>query len=486
LVAFLAITIAMPAAAADSKAAAMVFDANSGKTLYARNADAERYPASLTKMMTLYILFEELRAKRVSLSTPFTVSDLASRQAPSKLGLKPGSTITAEDCILSLVTKSANDAAVVIAENVAGSVPAFAARMNRTAKALGMTQTNFRNPNGLPDPAQHTTARDLIRLGLALQDRFPEYYKYFSTASFTYRGARIRNHNNLIGHVAGVDGIKTGYTRASGFNIVTNVNRDGRHVIAVVMGGQTASRRDAQMRELLAKYVPQASAGPRETPMLVAGAGALGVAKARLPRSRPDLADADTALAYADAGPSHDLVSQAMAEARDAQGDVGEDPENDPIAHRIEVASAVAQFADISIENAKGDPIAELMRRARARAVSEGAAPANVQVAAVTQDVIAAGPAGRGETADAEGGDVQWYVQIGAVPSKDGAKALLEDAQDSMGSVLASMEPVTQTVQHRGTTLYRARFAGFSDKEAARATCAKMKRKDISCLAVPN
>jgi D-alanyl-D-alanine carboxypeptidase len=150
------------------------------------------------------------------------------------------------------------------------------------------------------------------------------------------------------------------------------------------------------------------------------------------------------------------------------------------------VASAVAQFADISIENAKGDPIAELMRRARARAVSDGAAPANVQVAAVTQDVIAAGPAGRGETADAEGGDVQWYVQIGAVPSKDGAKALLEDAQDSMGSVLASMEPVTQTVQHRGTTLYRARFAGFSDKEAARATCAKMKRKDISCLAVPN
>ena len=290
LVAFLVLSACAPApVAANEKYAAIVVDANTGETLFARHAESRRYPASLTKMMTLYVLFEELEAGRLNLDSGLSVSANAQRQAPSKLGVKAGSTIKVEQAILALVTKSANDVAVVVAENVGGSVSGFAGRMNRAAKALGMDSTTFRNPHGLPDNGQYTTARDLVRLARALQDRFPSYYKYFGERSFTYKGTRYRNHNRLLGNVTGVDGIKTGYIRASGFNLVTNVRRDGRHVIAVVMGGRTASSRDAHMRELIAQYLPKASRNRSAAPLLVASSGAAdaALAAARLPRSRP-------------------------------------------------------------------------------------------------------------------------------------------------------------------------------------------------------
>jgi D-alanyl-D-alanine carboxypeptidase len=466
--------LAAPPATANEKYAAMVVDANSGKTLFARHADAQRFPASLTKMMTLYIVFEELDAKRISLSTKFSVSANASRQAPSKLGLKPGSSIAVEDAILALVTKSANDVAVVVAENIGGSVSDFAGRMTRTARALGMRNTVFRNPHGLPNAEQHTTAHDLVRLATALQDRFPKYYPYFGRKSFAYRGARYRNHNHLLGSVAGVDGIKTGYTRASGFNLVTNVERDGRHVIAVVMGGKTASSRDAHMRELISKYLPKASTGRRTTPLLIADTGAVGLERARLPRSRPDGSPDggdETVLAYAAAPEPTDLVSRAIAEANDAQADVGEEPEADPIAHRIEVASSVAAFADINYGEGDADPIGRIAELARIRAG--------------VSDIVAA-PARAGAATSAASDEAGWHIQIGAVPTAEGASRLLDKAQASMGSVLASLQPVTQELDRDGETLYRARFAGFSDKEEARATCAKLKRKNFACLAVPN
>jgi D-alanyl-D-alanine carboxypeptidase len=496
--AFLSLLPFSAPAAANPKYAAIVVDANTGKTLYARNAESQRFPASLTKMMTLYVLFEELDAGRVKLTTPFSVSAVAARQAPSKLGLKAGSSIKAEDAILGLVTKSANDVAVVVAENVSGSISSFAARMNRTARALGMKNTTFRNPNGLPDAAQVTTAHDMARLGLALQDRFPAYYKYFGKRSFTYRGARIRNHNRLLGSVEGVDGIKTGYIRASGFNIVTNVNRDGRHIVAVVMGGKTASRRDAQMRQLIADHLPNAKRGKRSAPLLIAdtaadtGTDAEGetaadaasalVADARVPRARPDDEAAGAGvLAYAaDEGP-RDLVTAALAAAENdtaeaTEGDVSdaeviEAAESDPIAERIQIASSVAEFADITLEANNGpDPIARLTKLARLRAGLD--------------DVIAGAPApGHNGSGNDPAG---WHIQIGAVPTAEGAQALLEKAQSSMGTVLASLQPVTQEVESKGTTLYRARFAGFSDKEEARSTCQKLKRKSFSCLAIPN
>jgi D-alanyl-D-alanine carboxypeptidase len=237
----------------------IIVDGNSGATLSATSPDASRHPASLTKIMTLYLLFERLEAGKMKLDTEMSVSEHASEQDPTKLDLKPGQTIKVEDAIKGLVTRSANDAAVVIAEAIAGNEDDFARLMTRKARALGMSRTTYRNASGLPDDAQVTTARDQSTLGRAIQDRFPRYYRYFSTQAFTYHGQSIRNHNRLLGNVEGVDGIKTGYTRASGFNLVTSMRRGNRHLVGVVMGGRSGGSRDATMRSLLAENLAKAS-----------------------------------------------------------------------------------------------------------------------------------------------------------------------------------------------------------------------------------
>src|SRR6195952_4631003 len=231
----------------------IIVDGNSGATLSANNPDASRHPASLTKIMTLYLLFERLDAGSLKLDSEMQVSEHASEQAPTKLGLRPGQTIKVEDAIKGLVTRSANDAAVVIAEAIGGEEDDFAKMMTRKARALGMTRTVYRNASGLPDDDQVTTARDQATLGRAIQDRFPRYYRYFSTSVFNYHGQSIRNHNRLLGNVEGVDGIKTGYTRASGFNLVTSMRRGNRHLVGVVLGGRSGGSRDAIMRNLLAE-----------------------------------------------------------------------------------------------------------------------------------------------------------------------------------------------------------------------------------------
>ena len=495
LVALLAVLTAASPASANEKYAGIVVDGKTGAVLYAENADAKRYPASLTKIMTLYILFEELQAGRVSLNTQFSVSKNAAAQPPSKVGVRAGSTIKVEDAIQALTTKSANDVAVVIAENVEGSVSAFAARMNRAARALGMTRTTFRNPHGLPDSGQTTTASDLVKLARAVQDRFPTYYRYFSVRSFNYKGTTYRNHNKLLGSVRGVDGIKTGYIRASGFNLVTNVRDDGRHIIAVVMGGRTGASRDAQMRELIAEYLPKASRGGRTVPLLLASSGDVGLVEtARLPKPRParetDTATAQVAIAEAAPGTVATPATVAAAEpqvalapppspARQAPTSAAEPSVvNDLIAARISAANEVAELAYAApIGPRQDDPIAKLMELAQIRAGS--------------QDMIAVAPAPAApagiveveEVGSAEGG---WIIQIGAVPTVAGAQALLERARESVGSELASADPFTQRIEKDGTTLYRARFAGFAGKDEARATCAKLKSRSISCLAVPN
>jgi D-alanyl-D-alanine carboxypeptidase len=237
----------------------IIVDGNSGATLSANNPDASRHPASLTKIMTLYLLFERLDAGKMKLDTEMEVSEHASEQAPTKLGLRPGQTIRVEDAIKGLVTRSANDAAVVIAEAIAGDEGDFAKQMTRKARALGMLRTVYRNASGLPDDEQVTTARDQSTLGRAIQDRFPRYYRYFSTSAFNYHGHSIRNHNRLLGSVEGVDGIKTGYTRASGFNLVTSMRRGNRHLVGVVLGGRSGGSRDAIMRNLLAENLEKAA-----------------------------------------------------------------------------------------------------------------------------------------------------------------------------------------------------------------------------------
>ena len=251
-----------PAAEARPPYASISVDAVTGKVLQSTNADSRRFPASLTKVMTLYVLFEELEAGRMTLDTRLKVSKFASQQIPSKIGVKPGQTIRVEDAILALVTKSANDVAVVIAENISGSQPAFARRMTETARRMGMAKTTFRNASGLPNKEQITTARDMATLGIQVQKRFPQYFHYFSRRSFTYRGVTYRNHNRLLGRVNGVTGLKTGYIRASGFNLLSSMQRDGRRIVAVVIGGRTGARRNAAMTDLLNRTIKKAKPAP--------------------------------------------------------------------------------------------------------------------------------------------------------------------------------------------------------------------------------
>ncbi|TQF27800.1 peptidase M15 [Bradyrhizobium sp. UNPF46] len=235
------------------KFASIIVDGNSGAVLQATSPDGIRHPASLTKIMTLYLLFERLESGKMKLDTEMPVSQHAADQDPTKLNLRAGQTIRVEDAIKGLVTRSANDAAVVIAEAIAGDEDDFAQMMTRKARALGMSRTVYRNANGLPNDEQVTTARDQATLGRAIQERFPRYYRYFATSTFNWRGQSIRNHNHLLGSVEGVDGIKTGYTRASGFNLVSSMRRGNRHLIGVVLGGRSGGSRDAIMRNLLAE-----------------------------------------------------------------------------------------------------------------------------------------------------------------------------------------------------------------------------------------
>lgn len=265
------LSVAPPPAAPD-KYAAIVVDAGNGKTLFQAYATAPRYPASLTKMMTLYLVFEAMQQGRLSGSTLIPVSDNAVSQPPSRLGLKRGGQIDVDSAVQALATKSANDVAVAVAEYLGGSEDGFSRQMTARARQLGMTGTVFRNASGLPDPEQRTTARDMAVLGMALRQRFPQYYHYFSATEFSYRGKRIRGHNDTLGRIDGVDGIKTGYIRASGFNIVTSVNAGGRKLVIVVMGGETARKRNAHVEELIARYLPQASGGSLATSLYQAPA----------------------------------------------------------------------------------------------------------------------------------------------------------------------------------------------------------------------
>jgi D-alanyl-D-alanine carboxypeptidase len=238
----------------------IIVDANSGATLESNSPDGVRHPASLTKVMTLYLLFERLESGKITIDTEMPVSEHAAEQDPTKLGLRPGQTLRVEDAIKGVVTKSANDAAVVIAEALGGGDESdFAKMMTRKARALGMTRTTYVNASGLPADDQVTSARDQATLGRAIQDRFPRYYRYFATEAFNFRGHTVYGHNHLLGSVEGVDGIKTGYTRASGFNLITNLRRGNRHLVGVVMGGRSGGSRDATMRSLLAENLEKAS-----------------------------------------------------------------------------------------------------------------------------------------------------------------------------------------------------------------------------------
>ncbi|MEJ2027216.1 MAG: D-alanyl-D-alanine carboxypeptidase [Limibacillus sp.] len=270
--------LAAPQTADARRYAAIVIDAETGEVLHAANPDRQAYPASMTKMMTLYMLFEAIEQGRYTLDSKLKVSARAAGMPPSKLGLRAGSTIRVKDAIGALVTKSANDVAVVVAEAIAGSEYKFGIKATEKARELGMSRTVFRNASGLPDRHQLSTARDMARLGQALIRHYPQYYHFFSLSRFSYNGNTYRNHNKLLDSYPGVDGLKTGYIRASGFNLAASAVRNGRRIIAVVYGGKTSRSRNAHMVELLdrgfskmavAKHI-RPDGPPPEKPLLLA------------------------------------------------------------------------------------------------------------------------------------------------------------------------------------------------------------------------
>ena len=293
-----------------SVAAAIVVDMNSGTILQEQAADTPRHPASLTKMMTLYVLFGYLKAGKLTPSSDLTVTEHAATQAPTKLGLKPGATIKVNDAVKALVTQSANDAAVTVAENLAGTEENFAKLMTDTARQIGMRNTLFRNASGLPDDEQITTARDMAILSAHLIHDYPDYYTVFSTQYFTFNGRKYRNHNKLLLNYQGTDGIKTGYTRASGYNLAASVHRGEKYLIAVVLGGKTGSQRDAAMRALLEKNFVAASTTKPTAAQLVASL----VTPALPAMKKPTYAMASVTLAPAAATPV----------AAPAEGDISE------------------------------------------------------------------------------------------------------------------------------------------------------------------
>jgi D-alanyl-D-alanine carboxypeptidase len=468
--------------------ASIVVDGNTGAVLQASNPDASRHPASLTKIMTLYLLFERLDAGKIKLDTPLKVSEHASDQDPTKLDLKPGQTIPVEDAIKGVVTRSANDAAVVIAESLGGSEGEFAKLMTQKAHALGMSRTTYVNASGLPDDDQITTARDQALLGRAIQDRFPRYYKYFSLPAFVYHGVAIRNHDHLLGSVEGVDGIKTGFTRASGFNLVTSVHRDGRYVVAVVLGGRSAFQRDGHMRELIGAHIKEASL-QRTAPVIAEQAAPRDEPQPAAPTKAAMVSRADptpTATVRAAAGSNDPIqpllvktVSYRIAAAPPAplapMPALVAAPAPQPEAPRIVVASADT-VPPVTIAAVKSDPIKpDVVKTEVVKTEVATTAPASPEPAK-------AEPTKPEPQARARGG---WLIQIGAYPGEDEAKQHLSAARSKVRDKLAAADPFTERVLKGDKALYRARFAGF-DKETADATCKQLKRNDFDCITVKN
>jgi D-alanyl-D-alanine carboxypeptidase len=402
-------------------AASIVVDMNTGSILHADAADTPRHPASLTKMMTLYVLFGYMRAGKITPDTELLVTPHAARQAPTKLGLKVGTTIKVSDAAKALVTQSANDAAATIAENLGGTEENFARVMTDTARRLGMTRTVFRNASGLPNDEQITTARDMATLSAHLIHDYPGFYAVFETRHFTYKGRRFRNHNKLLFGFKGTDGIKTGYTRASGFNLAASVHRGDKHLLAVVLGGKTGSQRDTATRSLLDKNFAKASetkpSDAQRTASLV------GAPPPPLPPIRK---------------PVFALASAAPAPiSGPAQGDIAE-----PAASPIAAAAAMPASSPVAMA-ALTAPVA----KAAAKPVRyEGA----------------------------------YHVQVGAFTSQAEAENRLGMVQQRATDLLDGHLPFTTSFMKGDEEWYRARFAGFSQDDA-KTTCTALKKLSLDC-----
>jgi D-alanyl-D-alanine carboxypeptidase len=451
---------------------AIVVDANSGRTLYSVAEDGLRHPASVTKVMTLYLLFEQLDKGAMTLQTRIPVSEHAAAQEPSKLGVEPGDTISVDDAIKAVVTRSANDIAVAIAEAIGHDESTFAEMMTSKAHSLGMSNTLYRNASGLPNDEQLTSARDLSILGRSLEERFPRYFKYFSTREFEYAGETIGSHNHLLGRVDGVDGIKTGYTRASGFNLLTSVHRDGRSLIAVVMGGRSAAGRDRIMENLIDDHLAEASTVHTATLVETATnseAPQPPVSEPRAAAPRPSVVAASVPARL----PSARAAPAVEAEGDDSDGDASADS-----APTLRVA-AVDRRRVASL-SAGAAPHSD--RTPAERGWVKGADPASARKSGATGDARTkvSAPASAADDGDGGGTGKGWIIQVGATDNAAKASALLDRARQRSRPLLAA-KPVTEKVRKGDETLYRARFAGL-DSASAQTACRSLKRDGFSCF----
>jgi D-alanyl-D-alanine carboxypeptidase len=473
------------------KDAALVVDGATGKVLYARNETVERHPASLTKMMTLYLLFDALKAGKVTMQTPLPVSWHASIQHPTKLNLRPGQTIDVDSAIRAIVIRSANDVAVVIAEGLGGTESHFAEMMTEKARQLGMRETNYHNASGLPDPLQITTASDLAILARHLAYDFPQYFSYFGLSGFNYKGNWYPTHDNLIGRYDGADGIKTGYTGASGFNLVSSVTRGTTHVIGVVMGGRTAVRRDMEMVRLLDQTFAQISANPtlvasRTVPWQQVAQGAPPPVSAgfSLPQVGPSQF---TALSP--------VPQTVQSEDEDAAENVRAPDENFSLIHgegtpAAPPARAATPQPAVPPMVAKAEPPAQSGARPDGKLAAKQAQlvktaintvdPRRPQARAAMRDGSGASDSEAPPT-PTPGHD--WIIQIGAYADKQMADAELKSyygkAQDVLASASKIIAPITSP---QGHVLYRARFGLFAEQQA-RDVCNRLTQRGQTCFA---
>ncbi|MHB1102573.1 MAG: serine hydrolase [Devosia sp.] len=528
LVTFLPVAVEAKQSAVPRKYAGIVIDAKSGKVLYESAADAARYPASVTKVMTLYVLFQELAAGNINLSDKMVVSKHAASAVPTKLGLKAGSKITVENAIRALVTLSANDIARVIAEHISGTESAFAQRMTTTAKALGMNRTTYRNASGLPDSKQVTTVRDQAILGIAIYQHFPKYYGFFQTKSFSYGKRTYGNHNRLLGS-NNVDGIKTGYTRASGFNLLTAARDGDQHIVVVGFGFDTSGSRDAKVRELVKKYFPKGrKGGYLETAMIpqpgrkgatvqLASADPVAVVPMPYPVFRAGRAVEPAVVRMANMPDPAAVRAQLEDPVVVASVGTTPMPAQRPADIGFEPAVQAANLlgGSTSTQPQPQDRPLDVIGAWLSDTFSLGAAPAPLGQTAPSAPLLP--PVGIGEngqpvdlmtsgsiSAQPQPVEAQpvpeplavataapaaqttasgWIVQIGAAPTEGGANSLLSDATGSISS-LGALQPYVERFEKNGQIFYRARFTGFGGRDDATAMCNQLKKAKMSCLAM--
>ncbi|MBS0471682.1 MAG: SPOR domain-containing protein [Proteobacteria bacterium] len=484
--------VALPAGATDpAKDAALIVDGETGRVLYARNANLQRHPASLTKMMTLYLLFEALKKGEVNMQTMLPISQHAASQPATNLHLTAGEMVPVETAIKAIVVRSANDIAVAIAESLGGTESHFAELMTAKARSFGMHNTFYHNASGLPDQLQVTTAADLVILARHLAYDYPQYFPYFSTPGFSFHGVNYTTHNNLIGRYEGADGIKTGYTQMSGFNLVSSVVRSGVHVIGVVMGGRTAHRRDLEMVKLLDDSFARIASNPQ----LVAHAGVPWHNNVAM-NGAPVIASLDIA---PDNGDDEDAAESAGDESDDDNVIAAPlPPKPNTMVAALSPRPTLPPPATVQPspppQRIVAANVPDWMKKVHPRAKPYNEAPVAVAVAPTPKPMVVAAIApapkpkahgsGEGDIGDPPAGARSWTIQIGAFADLNQARGQLasyaERSMDILGQAARIVIPFTAVDGH---TLYRARFGPFVEREA-REVCSRLTQRGQTCFTV--